>query len=52
MALLIGLWTVTATSDTLASVMLGIPGTAASQAGLASNVQFKEAGFADEIPQY
>ncbi len=32
MALLIGLWTVTATSDTIASVMLGIPGTAASQA--------------------
>ena len=31
-ALLLGLYAVTTTSDTIASVMLGIPGTAASQA--------------------
>ena len=31
-ALLIGLYAVTSTSDTIASVMLGVPGTAASQA--------------------
>ena len=30
--LLIGLYAVTSTSDTIASVMLGVPGTAASQA--------------------
>ncbi|MDF0603053.1 tripartite tricarboxylate transporter permease [Psychromarinibacter sp. C21-152] len=32
MALILGVFAVTATSDTIASVMLGIPGTAASQA--------------------
>ncbi|CAN0501491.1 unnamed protein product, partial [Discosporangium mesarthrocarpum] len=31
-ALLLGMYSVTTTSDTIASVMLGIPGTAASQA--------------------
>ena len=31
-ALLLGMFAVTSTSDTIASVMLGIPGTAASQA--------------------
>ncbi len=31
-ALLLGMYTVTSTSDTIASVMLGIPGTVASQA--------------------
>ena len=39
-ALLLGMFAVTSTSDTIASVMLGIPGTAASQATFTSSVAF------------
>lgn len=46
MALLIGLWTVTATSDTIASVMLGIPGTAASQATILDGYPLAQKGQA------
>ncbi len=46
MALLIGLWTVTATSDTIASVMLGIPGTAASQATILDGYPLAKKGQA------
>lgn len=46
MALLLGLWTVTTTSDTIASVMLGIPGTAASQATILDGYPLAQQGQA------
>lgn len=46
LALLLGLWTVTATSDTIASVMLGIPGTAASQATILDGYPLAKQGHA------
>ncbi len=46
MALLLGLWTVTTTSDTIASVMLGIPGTAASQATILDGYPLAQQGHA------
>jgi putative tricarboxylic transport membrane protein len=46
MALLLGLWTVTTTSDTIASVMLGIPGTAASQATILDGYPLAQKGQA------
>ncbi len=45
-ALLLGLWTVTATSDTISSVMLGIPGTAASQATILDGYPMAQKGLA------
>ena len=41
-ALLLGMFAVTSTSDTIASVMLGIPGTAASQATITKRAVFTE----------
>ncbi|MCZ6593069.1 MAG: tripartite tricarboxylate transporter permease [Alphaproteobacteria bacterium] len=46
MALLLGLWTVTTTSDTISSVMLGIPGTAASQATILDGYPLAQQGQA------
>ncbi|TDJ63188.1 MAG: hypothetical protein E2O36_03650 [Proteobacteria bacterium] len=46
MALLLGLWTVTTTSDTIASVMLGIPGTVASQATILDGYPLAQQGHA------
>ena len=46
MALLLGLWTVTTTSDTIASVMLGIPGTVASQATILDGYPLAQQGQA------
>ena len=46
LALLLGLWTVTTTSDTIASVMLGIPGTAASQATILDGYPLAQKGQA------
>tara|TARA_B100000315_G_scaffold251274_1_gene285768 strand:+ start:4652 stop:6706 length:2055 start_codon:yes stop_codon:yes gene_type:complete len=46
LALLLGLWTVTTTSDTIASVMLGIPGTAASQATILDGYPLAQQGHA------
>ena len=46
MALLLGLWTVTSTSDTIASVMLGIPGTSASQATILDGYPLAQQGQA------
>ena len=46
LALLLGLWTVTTTSDTIASVMLGIPGTAASQATILDGYPLAQQGQA------
>lgn len=45
-ALLIGMWSVTTTSDTIASVMLGIPGTAASQATILDGYPLAQKGQA------
>jgi len=45
-ALLIGMWSVTTTSDTIASVMLGIPGTAASQATILDGYPLAKKGQA------
>jgi TctA family transporter len=45
-ALLLGLYAVTATSDTIASVMLGIPGTAASQATILDGYPLAQKGHA------
>ena len=45
-ALLIGLFAVTATSDTIASVLLGIPGTAASQATILDGYPLAQQGQA------
>jgi TctA family transporter len=45
-ALLLGLLVVTATSDTIASVMLGIPGTAASQATILDGYPLAQQGQA------
>ncbi len=45
-ALLLGLYTVTTTSDTIASVMLGIPGTAASQATILDGYPLAKRGEA------
>ncbi len=46
-ALLLGMYAVTATSDTIASVMLGIPGTAASQATILDGYPLAQQGQAD-----
>ena len=45
-ALLLGLFAVTSTSDTIASVMLGIPGTAASQATILDGYPLAQKGQA------
>ena len=45
-ALLLGLFAVTSTSDTIASVMLGIPGTAASQATILDGYPLAQQGQA------
>ena len=45
-ALLLGLFAVTSTSDTIASVMLGIPGTAASQATILDGYPMAQKGQA------
>ena len=45
-ALLLGLYAVTTTSDTIASVMLGIPGTAASQATILDGYPMAQKGQA------
>ena len=45
-ALLIGLYAVTSTSDTIASVMLGVPGTAASQATILDGFPLAKKGQA------
>ena len=45
-ALLLGMFAVTATSDTIASVMLGIPGTAASQATILDGYPLAQKGQA------
>jgi putative tricarboxylic transport membrane protein len=45
-ALLIGMWSVTTTSDTIASVMLGVPGTAASQATILDGYPLAKKGEA------
>ena len=45
-ALLLGLFAVTSTSDTIASVMLGIPGTAASQATILDGYPLAQKGHA------
>ena len=45
-ALLLGLFAVTSTSDTIASVMLGIPGTAASQATILDGYPLAQRGQA------
>ena len=45
-ALLLGLYAVTTTSDTIASVMLGIPGTAASQATILDGYPLAKRGEA------
>ena len=45
-ALLLGLFAVTSTSDTIASVMLGIPGTAASQATILDGYPLAKKGQA------
>ena len=47
MALLLGLWAVTATSDTIVSVMLGIPGTTASQATIMDGYPLARMGQAE-----
>lgn len=46
MALLLGMYTVTSTSDTIASVMLGIPGTSASQATILDGYPLAKKGQA------
>lgn len=46
MALILGVFAVTATSDTIASVMLGIPGTAASQATIMDGYPMAQNGQA------
>ncbi|MBT3766925.1 MAG: tripartite tricarboxylate transporter permease [Rhodospirillaceae bacterium] len=46
-ALLLGMYTVTSTSDTIASVMLGIPGTVASQATILDGYPLAKKGQAD-----
>ena len=46
-ALLLGMLAVTATSDTIASVMLGIPGTAASQATILDGYPLAQQGQAE-----
>ena len=46
-ALLLGMFAVTATSDTIASVMLGIPGTAASQATILDGYPLAQQGQAE-----
>lgn len=43
-ALLLGMYAVTTTSDTIASVMLGIPGTAASQATILDGYPLAQKG--------
>lgn len=45
-ALLLGMYAVTTTSDTIASVMLGIPGTAASQATILDGYPLAQQGHA------
>ena len=45
-ALLLGMFAVTSTSDTIASVMLGIPGTAASQATILDGYPLAQKGQA------
>ena len=45
-ALLLGMYAVTTTSDTIASVMLGIPGTAASQATILDGYPLAQKGEA------
>ena len=45
-SLLIGMWSVTTTSDTIASVMLGIPGSAASQATILDGYPLAQQGQA------
>lgn len=45
-SLLIGMWSVTTTSDTIASVLLGIPGTAASQATILDGYPLAKKGQA------
>lgn len=45
-ALLLGMWTVTTTSDTISSVILGIPGTAASQATILDGYPLAQKGHA------
>jgi putative tricarboxylic transport membrane protein len=45
-ALLLGMFAVTSTSDTIASVMLGIPGTAASQATILDGYPLAQKGHA------
>ncbi len=45
-ALLLGMWTVITTSDTIASVMLGIPGSAASQATILDGYPLAQKGHA------
>ena len=47
MALLLGLWAVTSTSDTIVSVMLGIPGTTASQATIMDGYPLAKKGQAE-----
>ncbi len=47
MALLLGLWAVTSTSDTIISVMLGIPGTTASQATIMDGYPLARMGQAE-----
>ena len=46
LALILGVFAVTATSDTIASVMLGIPGTAASQATVMDGYPMAQKGQA------
>ena len=46
LALLLGMYTVTSTSDTIASVMLGIPGSAASQATILDGYPMAKQGEA------
>ena len=46
-ALMLGMFAVTTTSDTIASVMLGIPGTAASQATVMDGYPLAQKGQAD-----
>jgi putative tricarboxylic transport membrane protein len=46
-ALLLGMYTVTSTSDTIASVMMGIPGTVASQATILDGYPLAKKGQAD-----
>jgi TctA family transporter len=46
-ALLLGMFAVTSTSDTIASVMLGIPGTAASQATILDGYPLAQQGKAE-----